>query len=228
MQLKAEKRKILGKNTKHIKREGKIPAVIFGKGMESVSLSLGYNEFDKTFKKAGETDLIDIEADNEKFKVLIKDVQNDPVSGKFIHVGFYKPDLTIKTEAQVPVTVIGEENNDLIKNGTGIALQLLQEITVEALPQDIPHEFTIDVSSLSEIGQGVTISQLEYDREKVSIPDIDPEEMVVRMDEIAVEEEPEEAVSEEEAIAGLEATEEKAVDEDEEGKETSSQDKDKK
>ena len=223
MQLKAEKRKILGKNTKHIRREGKIPAVIFGRGMESVSLSLGYNDFDKTFQKAGETDLIDIEAEDMKFKVLIKDTQKDPVSGKFIHVGFYKPDLTVKTEAQVPITVIGEENNDLIKNNTGIALQLLQEITVEALPQDIPHEFIVDVSSLNEFGQGITISQLEYNKEKVSIPDVDPEEMVVRMDEITVEEEPEEAVSEKDAIAGLEATEEKPAEEGEEGEETLSQ-----
>ncbi len=217
MQLKATNRKILGKKTKYIKREDMIPAVIFGKSMDSVTLSLGYNEFDKTFQKSGETDLIDIEAESEKYKVLIKDVQYDPVTGRFIHVAFYKPDLTIKTEAQVPVTVIGEEENDLIKNGTGIALQLFQEITVEALPQDIPHEFIVDVASLNEFGQGVAVSQLDYDRNKVTIPDIDPDEMVVRLDEVTIAEEPEEAVSEEEAIAGLEATAEKTPEEGEDG-----------
>ena len=225
MHLKAEKRQILGKGTKVIKRGGKIPAVVFGKGMESESIALGYNEFEKTYEKAGETDLIDIDAGEDKFKVLIKDVQYDPVTGKFIHISFYKPDLTIKTEAQVPVTVIGEEGNDLIKNGTGIALQLFQEITVEALPQDIPHEFIVDVSNLTDFGQGVTIEQLQYDKEKVSIPDLDPTEMVVRMDEIKVEEEPEETVSEEEALAGLEATAEKAPEEGEAAEETQKEEK---
>ena len=218
MQLKAEKRSTLGKKTKYIRRDNNIPAVIFGKGMESVNIFLDYNNFNKTYKQAGETDLIDLIVGEEKYKTLVKDVQFNPVTDRISHVGFYKPDLTIKTEAQVPVEVVGEETNELVKSGAGIALQLLQEITVEALPEDIPHEFIVDISMINEFGQGISISQLDYDREKVSIPDIDPEEMVVRIDEIAIEEEPEEAVvSEEEAIAGLEATKEK--DEETEGDE---------
>ncbi len=230
MQLKAEKRKTLGKKTKYIRRGNNIPAVVFGKGMESINITLDYISFDKAYKQAGETDLVDLVAEDEKFKVLIKDVQLNPVTDKISHVGFYKPDLTIKTEAQVPIEVIGENENELVKGGTGIALQLVQEITVEALPEDIPHEFVIDVSTLNEFGQGITISQLEYDREKVFIPDLDPEEMLVRVDEIIIEEEPEEEeiVSEEEAIAGLEATEEKGIEEGEEGDETVPREKEKK
>jgi large subunit ribosomal protein L25 len=218
MQLQAKKRETLGKKNKYIRRGGEIPAVVFGKGMESVNLTVDYNTFDKAFKQAGETDLIDIVTEKEKYKVLVKDVQYNPVTSRISHASFYKPDLTIKTEAQVPVEIIGEEDNELIKSGAALALQLIQEVTVEALPEDIPHSFTIDVSDLTEIGQGFSISQLDYDREKVSIPDIDPEEMVVRIDEIVVqEEEPEVApVSEEEAIAGLEATAEKPATEEEE------------
>lgn len=217
MQLEAKNRETIGKKTKYVRREGDIPAVVFGKGLESVNLSLDYNSFEKTYRQAGETDLIDIASGTDKYKVLVKDVQFNPVTNRISHVGFYKPDLTVKTEAQVPVEVIGEENNELIKSGLAIALQLLQEITVEALPEDIPHSFTIDISGLTEIGQGVSVSQLDYDKEKVSLPDIDPEEMVVRIDEITVqEEEPEAAVTEEEAIAGLEATAEKPEEEGEE------------
>jgi len=213
MQLKAENREKLGKATKYIRRGNQIPAVIFGKGMESVSITLGYNDFNKVYQESGETDLIDVECENTNYKVLIKDVQLDPVTDKFSHVGFYKPDLTVKIEAQVPVEVFGEEENEIIKNATGIALQLLQEITVEALPEDLPHEFRVDVSKLSEFGQGITISELDYDKDKVTIPDLDPTEMVVRLDEVTIEEEPEEEVSEEEAIAGVEATEEKPEEE---------------
>ena len=219
MQLKAEKREKLGKATKYVRRANQIPAVIFGKGMDSIAITLGYNDFNKVYQASGETDLVDVVCGENKYRVLIKDVQLDPVTDRISHVGFYKPDLTVKIEAQVPVEVFGEEENELIKNGTGIALQLLQEVTVEALPEDLPHEFKVDVSKLSEFGQGITIAELDYDKEKVSIPDVDPTEMVVRLDEVTIEEEPEEEVSEEEAIAGVEATEEKPEEEGEEGEE---------
>lgn len=221
MQLKAENRKELGKATKYLRRAKIIPAVIFGKGLESISISLKHNEFMKVYKESGETDLIDIACGDKKYKVLIKDVQLNPVTDVVSHVGFYKPDLTVKIEAQVPVVVIGEENNEVIKSGAGIALQLLQEVTVEALPEDLPHEFEVDVSNLKEFGEGISISQLSYDKTKVSIPDIDPEEMVVRLDEMKIEEEPEETISEEDAIAQMEATEEKPDEEgDEDGKDS--------
>jgi large subunit ribosomal protein L25 len=214
MKLEAKKRETLGKKTKYIRREGGIPAVVFGNGIDPTNITLNYNEFDKTYKKSGKTNLIDISLDDEKVKVLVKDVQYDPISGNISHASFYKPDLTVKTEAQVPVEIVGEEINELIKSGTALALQLLQEITVEALPEDIPHSFTIDVSNMNELGHSVTIGQLEYDREKVSIPSLDPEEVVVRIDEIIIKEEPEETtVSEEDAIAGLEATSEKPEEE---------------
>ena len=216
MQIEAQKRETLGKKTKHIRKEGKIPAVVFGKDMNSTNISLDYNTFDKVYKESGETDLIDIKIGNEKLKVLIKDVQSDPISGRISHVGFYKPDLTVKTEAQVPVEIVGEENNELIKSNVALALQLIQEIKVEALPEDIPHSFIVDVSNLNNIGASVSISQLNYDREKVSIPEIDPEEMVVRIEEVKVEEEEVEEVSEEAAIADLEATAEKPEEEKEE------------
>jgi large subunit ribosomal protein L25 len=219
MQLKAEIRTKLGKATKYLKRARIIPAVIFGKGMESVSISLNHNEFMKVYKQSGETDLIDITCGDKKYKVLIKDVQVDPVRDEITHVGFYKPDLTIKIEAQVPVVIVGEENNEVVKAGTGILLHLLQEITVEALPEDLPHEFKVDVSSLKEFSKGISISQLDYDKSKVSIPDIDPEEMVVRLEEMKAQEEPEEVITEEEAIAQVEATKEKPEEEGEEGKE---------
>jgi large subunit ribosomal protein L25 len=213
MQLKAETRTKLGKANKYLRRAKIVPAVIFGKGMDSVSISLNHNEFMKVYKQSGETDLIDITCEDRKFKVLIKDVQVDPVRDEITHVGFYKPDLTIKIEAQVPVVIVGEDKNEIVKAGTGIALHLLQEITVEALPEDLPHEFKVDITNLKEFGEGISISQLDYDKTKVSIPDIDPEEMVVRLEETKVQEEPEETISEEEAIAQVEATKEKPEEE---------------
>lgn len=219
MKLKAEKREQLGKKTKLLKAQNMIPAVIFGKKMESLPITLGVNEFVKVFEEAGETNIIDVEVDSKTHKVLVKEYQLDPVSDNFIHISFYKPDLTVKTQAQVPVKVTGEEENELIKNGEAVALLLMQEVTVEALPTDLPDEFVVDVSSLTEFGQGVKIGDLEYNSQKVEIPDVDPEDLVVKIDEIVVEEEPEEEVSEEDALGGIEASEETAVDEGEEDSE---------
>lgn len=219
MQLKAEKRQELGKKTKYLKRENKLPAVIFGKDMDSMSITLNYNDFVKVFEEEGETNIIDIIIGSETYKVLVKEYQLNPVTDRLVHVSFYKPDLTVKTQVQVPVTVTGEEGNELIKNGEALALLLMQEITVEALPTDLPDEFIVDVSKLTEFGQGITVSQLEYNREKVEVPDIDPGEFVVRLDEVTTEEEPEEEVDEAAALEGIEATEETAAEEGEEGKE---------
>jgi large subunit ribosomal protein L25 len=209
MELIAQKREKLGKSTKHLKRDGQVPAVVFSKGIESENITVNYIDFVKVFDKAGETGLITIKEENKATKVLVKDVQYNPVTDKIIHVGFYKPDLTQKTNAQVPVEVIGEEENDLIKSGEAMVITLMQEITVEALPEDLPHSFTIDVSQMKEIGDGVKVGELEYDREKVEVPDLEPEDFVIRIDEVTVVEEPEEEISEEEALEKLEATGEK-------------------
>jgi len=216
MELIGQKRQKLGKKAKSLKKEGLVPGVVFGRGLESINISLDQHRFSKALEEAGETDLIDLKIEKNIYKVLIKDVQYDPITDKIIHAGFYKPDLTQKTQAQVPVTLVGEEQNELITSKEALALLLLQEITVEALPQDIPHEFLVDISDLNEIGQGITIAELDYNKEKVEIPDLDPEEYIVRLDYAEMEEiEEEEEVSEEEAIEMLEATEEKEGEEEE-------------
>ena len=195
-----------------------MPAVIFGKGLESQSITVPQVDVEKAYNSGGETTLIDIKIGNQTEKVLFKEVQEDPLSGKIIHVGFYKPNLKEKTEAQVPVEVIGEENNEFLKKGEAIVLILANEIAVEALPMDLPHAFTIDVSNM-QIGDTVTAAQLSYDTSKVSLVDLEAEDMVIKLDKIEEQVEEEVAVSEEEALEKIEATEETAAEEGEEGEE---------
>jgi large subunit ribosomal protein L25 len=208
MELIAQKRETVGKKIKDVRSERKIPAVMFGKGLDSVPLLLDLNSFIKVYREAGETSLVDLKTGDAKESVLIKDVQLDPVSSLPIHVGFHKVNLKEKITAQIPVEVVGEEENALVKSGDAFVLALLNEITVEALPMDLPSEFVINVAGLLEIGDGVTIGQLAYDKEKVEIVDHEEDDYVIRLDHAQMEEEPEEEVSEEEAIAGVEASEE--------------------
>lgn len=210
MKLKAQKRKQFKKKNKQLRKKRKIPAVVFGKDMESIPVVLDLLEFIKVYKEAGETSLIDLETKDLKEKVIVKEVQFHPVTLKPIHVGFYKVDLSKKIRANVPIKLVGEEKNELVKKGEGLALTLLNEIEVEALPTDLPSNFTIDVSELNEIGDGVTIGELDYDKEKVDLIDVVDEKLVVKMDWAEMEEieEEEEELTEEELIEGIEVTEE--------------------
>ncbi|AHB40617.1 TPA: 50S ribosomal protein L25 [candidate division WWE3 bacterium] len=218
MELIAEKREKLGKASKSLKKSGFMPAVIFGKGLKSQAITVSQTEVEKAYNEGGETTLIDIKIGKDTEKVLFKEMQEDPLTGKIIHAGFYKPNLKEKTEAQVPVEVIGEENNEFLKNGEAIVLILTNEIAVEALPMDLPHAFEIDVSNM-QVGDVVLASQLSYDTSKVGLVDLEPGDMVIKLDKIEEQVEEEVVVSEEEALEKIEATEETAVEEEEGGEE---------
>jgi large subunit ribosomal protein L25 len=216
MEITGQKRLEKGKKVKHLRNQNLLPGVIFGKGMESEDITIGYTDFRKVFEEVGETNLIDLNIESENYKVLVRDFQTDPLSDKFTHVSFYKPNLTEKVEVNVPVEVVGEEENALVKSGEAVVLTLLQEIPISALPTELKDSFIVDVSNLAEIGEGITVGQLDYDKEKVEIMDIEEEELVVKLDHAQMAEEEETEVSEEELIEGMEATAE-AEETDEEG-----------
>jgi large subunit ribosomal protein L25 len=211
MELIAQKRESFGKKVEGLRNNRQLPAVMFGKGLESTPLTLDYVSFVKVYGDAGETSLVDLMIDGTRERVLVKDVQLDPITLNPIHVGFHKVNLKEKISAAIPVEVVGEEENELVKSGEALVLTLLNEITVEALPTDFPSEFTVDVSGLKEVGDGITIAQLEYDREKVEITDYDSDEIVVKLDYAQMQET--EEVTEEEALAQVEASEELSAEE---------------
>jgi len=211
MEINAQKRSHLGKKIKEIRDGSNIPAVMYGKGIESEPLMINSVQFTKTLREAGETSLVDLNiTDGKKEKVLIKDVQLDPITLRANHVSFYKVNLKEKTNANIPVEIIGEETNPLIKSGEGIVLVLINEIEVEALPSDLPRKFEINIADIVTIGGGVTFGQLNYDRTKVEIIGHDDEDLVVKIDQagMAEEEVVAEPVSEADAIAKVAATKE--------------------
>jgi large subunit ribosomal protein L25 len=221
MELNSQKREQRGKKVKVIRRGLDIPAVVFGNEIESTPITVNLFDFEKLFKKTGETSLIDLKVEKYNYKVLVNDIQHHPVTGKPIHVSFYKPNLKEKTEVEVPVEIIGEEENDQLKSGTAVLLVLLHEVKVKALPTDLPEKFVVDVSKLENMGDHITVSQLEYDKEKVEIVDSEPDEMVVKIDSPEMETEEETTVTEAEAIEKMEATAEAKDEEEEEDKKSS-------
>ena len=166
-ELKAEKREVTGKKVRFLRRKGLLPASIYGKGMTSLSVSLPTAETVKVFEMAGESTLIDLVMDtNERWPILFKNPQYDPVEGNLIHVDLHKVNLKEKITAEVPVEIIGE--SDAVKAGN-VLMEITMVIEVESLPTDLPEKFVVDISKLVVVDDAITVEQLEFDKSKVEI-----------------------------------------------------------
>lgn len=212
--LSAEPRTVVGKQVKQLRRNGQVPATIYGHKVDAVSVSVPSHEFAVTYRQAEETGLIDITIAGEEASrpVLIHDTLVDPMSGSLLHVDFYQVNLKEKLVAAVPLDFVGE--SPVVKASEGILLELLQEVEVESLPTDIPSSIEVDISNLTEVDQGILVGDL-------SLPTgvemkTDPEEMVCKIETAQMAEEEEEvpATEEGEAAEGAEesATEEASED----------------
>ncbi len=188
LEVKVQKRKTFGRKVKNLRTEGVVPANIFGKKIKSTALRISLKEFLDIFKEAGETGVVylTIEGEKESRPVLISNVQKSPVFGDVLHVEFRQVDLTEKVEVAVPVELVGEA--PAVDKG-GIVVHLLDEIKVEALPNDLPDKIEVDISGLEEIGKGITVKDLKINREKIKVLD-DENQLVVQIEEPTKEEEP--------------------------------------
>lgn len=181
--LEGEIRKISGRKVKSLRREGLLPANVYGKKVKSEAISLKLSDFKKVFSEAGETGLITLSIKGDKQKqdraVLVSNVQYHPVSDLPIHVDFRQVDLKEKITAAVAVEIFGEAPAE--KTGVGTAVQYIDEVEVEALPSDLPDKFTVDISGLVEVDQAILVKDLKYDKAKVEVKQ-DPESIIAKVE----------------------------------------------
>lgn len=181
IKLKSIKRDLYGRKVKKLRKEGLIPANIFGKKIKSQAISVDANEFEKVFKEAGETQIIDLSGK----PVLVSNVTSDPVSDLLLHIDFRQVDLTQKVTAQVPVEVIGESPAE--KQSLGTVVVQIDEVEVEALPADLPEKLTVDISILEEVDQAIFVKNLKVSS-KVVVKE-DKDSIVVKVEPPQKEEE---------------------------------------
>ncbi|MBI2596428.1 50S ribosomal protein L25 [Candidatus Daviesbacteria bacterium] len=216
LSLQAEERTILGKKVKNLRKEGKLPAHVFGKGLETEHVSVDGKTFLKIFTEAGETGLIDLKIGEEKVRpVLVRGIQYDPVGGQPLHIDFYQVNLKEKVTVPVPIVLMGEEPES-VHMGETVILQTLGEVQVEALPTDLVENIEVDISTLKQVDDAITVGQLKYDREKLNVL-ADQEEIIVKLAP-AVTEEMKKLLEEQEAEAAAVVEEDKTeegVEEDE-------------
>ena len=186
--LKAEKRLLTGSKVKQLRRQGIVPANVFGHTVKSQAIQVMAVDFARVYKEAGETSLIwlKIQDEDKERPTLIKALTNHPVTGQRLHIDFHQVNLKEKVSANVPVEVIGE--SQLVKDGLAVLDVNLHEIEVEALPTDIPENLVFDISILTAIGDHLKVSDAKVSSEVTIITD--PEKVVVAIGAPQKEEEP--------------------------------------
>lgn len=158
LSFEAQKREIKGRKAKVLLEKGLLPAVVYGPKIKNMNLELSVKDFEKTFREAGESSLIALKVGRETLKVLVHDIQRDPVSGRFIHVDFYQPILTEEIEAKVPL--VFEGTAPAIKDLGGTLMKNISEISVKALPEDLPHELKVDLSNLRTFEDHILVKDI--------------------------------------------------------------------
>jgi len=208
LNIKTNKREVLGKKTRFMRREGTTPTHLFGHGIDSLSLQCDTAELRRIIARAGMTRLIalEVEGDKQPRSVFIREIQREPCSGELLHVDFYQVKRTEKIRVDVPIILIGEA--PAMKEKGRTLTHSLTSLSVESLPDKLPPQITVDLSPLEEVEQAIFV------RDIILSPDVtvitDPDQMIARVSEARVVEEEViagEEVPEEELAEGAEAEE---------------------
>lgn len=195
-----------------LRRQGKLPLVLYGKGVEPLSLAGDALAASKIFKAAGESSLVQIKIAGQADRIILfKEPQYDPRTGAVLHLDLYQVNLKEKIRAEVPLKFVGEA--PAIEAAEGMLVTNKDKVEVECLPNDLPHEITVDLSVLQNIDDEIKVQDLRLPA-GVTVLDA-PEESLVVVTAKREEEVEAVPVSEEEAVAGVEVASEK----EEEGKE---------
>jgi len=160
VKLEAKTRAIKGKQVKGLRIKGLIPAVVYGHGVEPHGLEVDYKVFEKVLDKAGESSLVDLSIDGkEPVKVLIQEVQYDPIKTQMTHVDFRQVRMTEKLETDIEFNFVGEA--PAVKESGAILVRSMNTITVRCLPQYLVPAIDIDLASLKAFGDNVKIKSIK-------------------------------------------------------------------
>ncbi len=205
LELEAYERSVIGRQVKNIRREGWVPAILYGHGIAPKAIQVRGVDLERVIRSGAKSRLLTlkIEGTRKPTMVLMREVQRDPVRLSLQHVDFQAVRMGEKLRLEVPLRLVGE--SPMVATNEAILLQVLDRVEVECLPQNIPQHLEVDVSSLDSLEKVVQIKD-------ISLPEgvevlADPEEVVANLTlsaaRLAAEEEAA-AAAEEEEIAEVE------------------------
>jgi large subunit ribosomal protein L25 len=199
--LTAQTRDIVGRKVKNLRAQGQIPATVYGKNVKSISVAIQSSAFEKVYKEAGETGLVELAVGKDLRPVLVHTLQRDPVTNSLLHIEFHQVDLKEKVHTKVPLELTGDA--PAVVGKVGVLLRLIDEVEVEALPTDLPDKLTVDVSKLAEVNQEVKVGELKIPSGVSVLTDKD--QSVVRVGALISKEAEAEAAAEAAAAAAAAA-----------------------
>jgi large subunit ribosomal protein L25 len=157
---KAQRRQVLGKQVRALRRQGLLPAVLYGNVEQPVPISLDLHSASKILPRITSTHLVTVDLEGEKLTGLVREKQRDPVTSVLLHVDFEIVSMTEKLRAAVPIVLEGEA--PAIRTYQGIITPGTDRVEVECLPGDLPERIVVDLSVLEEIGDIVRVSDLKF------------------------------------------------------------------
>jgi large subunit ribosomal protein L25 len=208
--LAVDPRDVTGKKVKSLRRQGIIPAHLYGRGTESLSLQAQAASIATLLRTAERNTIIDlrINGEGEARPVMLRGVQRNPVTDELLHIDFFQISLTDTLKADVPLVLRGEP--PAVQVYGGVLLQTLEHVTVEALPADIPGHIDVDVSGLEQLESSIFVRDLTIPAGAQLVSDPDQVVAKVAAPRLAAEEEAAPVPTEEEAAAAAAAGEEAA------------------
>ena len=153
-------RAVHGKKVKALRREGVVPAVVYGPGMEPVAVQVDQVLMGKVYAAAGKHAPVHLTIGDKKRIAMIKDVEVDNVKRRINHVSFHAVRQNKPVEAEVPIRLVGEGESEAERNGL-IVLQTLEKIEVKALPLDLPDVLEVSILHLKDAGERILVGDIK-------------------------------------------------------------------
>ncbi len=183
--LKAVKRDVSGKQVKALRREGKLPGVIYGRHTEPINIALDAHSANIALGKIGSSSIVTLDLEGKEYAALVRERQRNHIKGSLIHVDFLAVSLTEKLRAEVRIELTGLSL--AVKDFNAVLVNGLHALSVECLPADLPDHIEVDISPLEKPGDGIHVRDLIVP-EKIRVLN-DPDEMVVVATFAKIEEE---------------------------------------
>jgi large subunit ribosomal protein L25 len=171
----AKRREVIGKKVKALRRDGMLPAVVYGHNIEPISISLDMRDAMRTLDSISPSALVVLDIDGDKHYTLVRDKQRNPVRRSIIHIDFQAVSLTETVRADVNINIIGEA--PAVETYLGIVVPSLEQLSIECLPTILPDKIDVDISGLNEIGDSILVGDLTIP-EGIEVMN-DPEDVVV-------------------------------------------------
>ncbi len=171
-------REVVGKQVKNLRKQGMVPASLYGPKYASRNMAVELLSFKKVFKDAGYSNLIEaaVEGGDEE-KLLLKEVQINPVTDEVLHISFYVTDKNTEITSEVPIELVGKAPAEDM--AVGFVIQSLDEIIVRCLPANLPDHFEVTQEKLINIGDSVSVRDLKLPEGVELDSSMNPDDVIV-------------------------------------------------